>query len=113
MICFRIGSEPPRVSAEPAGPNRLMLMSGVLGASLGTGVALAFLIAQLWPTFDSRHSLMQATNIPVFGSVGIILSAHMIRRQRLKMLMFFSLFSLLLLLYAGLMIGQITHLIQI
>ncbi len=111
-IRFRV-IEPPRVPAEPAGPNRPLLMSTVLGISLGAGVALAFLIAQLWPTFDSRHSLMQATNIPVFGSVGIILSPHMIRRQRLKILMFFSLFSLLLLLYAGLMIGQITHLIRI
>jgi polysaccharide chain length determinant protein (PEP-CTERM system associated) len=111
-IRFRV-IEPPRVPTEPSGPDRLMLMSMVLGAGLGGGMTLAFVIAQLWPTFDSRRGLMQATNIPVFGSVGIILSPTAIRRQRLKILMFFSLLSLLLLLYASLLTAQVTHLIKL
>ena len=68
-------------------------------------VAVAFVIAQLWPTFDSQRSLMQATNVPVFGSVGAILSLTAVRRERLKTLMFVTLFILLLLLYLGLLIA--------
>lgn len=111
-IRFRV-IDPPRVPTEPTGPNRPVLMSSVLAAGLGGGVAVAFLIAQLWPTFDSRRSLMQATNVPVFGSVGIILSSAAIRRERLKMLMFVTLFILLVLLYMGLLIAELMHLIRV
>ncbi|MFO1431477.1 MAG: XrtA system polysaccharide chain length determinant [Candidatus Competibacteraceae bacterium] len=111
-IRFRV-IEPPRVPTEPSGPNRPALMSSVLVGGLGGGVVFAFLIAQLWPTFDSRRSLMQATNVPVFGSVGVILSPTAVRRERLKILLFFALFILLLLLYMGLLIAQLMHLIKI
>ena len=111
-IRFRV-IEPPRVPTEPSGPNRPVLMSGVLAGGLGGGVAVAFLIAQLWPTFDSRRSLTQATNVPVFGSVGIILSPTAIRRERFKILLFVTLFILLLLLYMGLLVAQMMHLIKI
>lgn len=110
-IRFRV-IEPPRVPAEPSGPNRPMLISGVLGASLGSGIALAFLVGQLRPTFDSRRGLMQATNIPVFGSVGIIRSSATMRRERLKLLLFIALLALLLLLYTGLLVGELAHLIK-
>ncbi len=110
-IRFRV-IDPPRVPMEPAGPNRPVLISAVLGAAIGAGVALAFLVAQLWPTFDSRRSLMQATNIPVFGSVGIIRSSAATQRERLKLLLFISLFALLLLLYTGLLVGELSHLIK-
>ncbi len=111
-IRFRV-IEPPRVPTEPAGPNRPLLMSGVLVGGLGGGVVLAFLIAQLWPTFDSRRGLMQVTNVPVFGSVGVILSPTAVRRERLKTLMFVALFILLLLLYMGLLIAEMMHLIKL
>ncbi len=57
-------------------------MTLVLGAGLGAGVGLAFLLSQLWPTFDSRRSLMESTGIPVLGSVGMMLSPPALHRER-------------------------------
>jgi uncharacterized protein involved in exopolysaccharide biosynthesis len=104
-VRFRI-IEPPRAPLEPTGPNRPLLMSLVLGAGLAAGVALAFLLAQIWPTFDSRRSLMHATQVPVFGSVSIILSPAAARRERWWLLGYFALGGGLLMLYGGLLVAE-------
>ncbi|MCC8998147.1 MAG: chain-length determining protein, partial [Candidatus Contendobacter sp.] len=98
--------DPPRVPSQPSGPNRPLLMSMVLGAGLAVGVALAFLISQLWPTFDTRRSLMQITNVPVFGSVSAVLSLAQARRERLLVVAYASLGGMLLMAYAGLLIVE-------
>ena len=100
--------EPPRVPSDPAGPNRPLLMSGVMAAGVGVGIALAFVIAQIRPTFDSRRSLTNLTNLPVLGSVGVVLSRVDIRRRRLGMLIFFALSSCLLLIYAVMVVLEAT-----
>lgn len=99
--------DPPRVPPKPTGPKRLLLASIVLAAGLGAGVGLAFLMAQLWPTFDSRYTLKQVTNIPVFGSVGLVLSPAAQRRERLQTVVYVALVGMLLLSYAGLVAVQI------
>lgn len=104
-IRFRI-VDPPRVPLEPTGPNRPLLISGVLVGALGIGGALAFLLAQIWPTFDSRRSLMHATQIPVFGSVSIVLSPAAARRERWRLLGYFTLGGFLLMLYGGLLVVE-------
>ena len=104
-VRFRI-IDPPRVPLEPTGPNRPLLMTMVLGAGLGAGVGLAFLIAQLWPTFDSRRSLMRIADVPVFGSVGLVLSPAALRRARSQTVIYISLVGMLLLIYAGLVVAQ-------
>lgn len=98
--------DPPRVPLQPSGPNRPLFMSMVLGAGLAVGIALAFLISQLWPTFDSRRSLMQITSIPVFGSVSVVLSAAAVRRERLMAVVYASLGGMLLIAYAGVLVVE-------
>ena len=98
--------DPPQVPMKPVGPNRLLLMTIVLGAGLGAGVGLAFLIAQLWPTFDSRRSLMRIADIPVLGSVGLVLSPAAQRRARSQTVIYISLVGMLLLTFAGLVVAQ-------
>ena len=98
--------DPPRVPLQPSGPNRPLLMSMVLGAGLAVGMALAFLISQLWPTFDTRRSLMQITNVPVFGSVSAVLSLTQMRRERLMVVAYVSLSGILLMAYAGLLVVE-------
>ncbi len=104
-VLFRV-IDPPRVPPNPTGPNRFLLMSMVLAAGLGCGVGLAFLIAQLWPTFDSRASLARITDIPVFGSVSAVLSPETLRRERRMIVAYSSLAGILLLGYAGLVIVE-------
>ncbi len=104
-VRFRV-VDPPRVPLKPTGPNRLLLMTLVLGAGLGAGVGLAFLLSQLWPTFDSHRSLMEGTGIPVFGSVGMTLSPPALRRERRLVVAYASLGGMLLVVYAGLIVVE-------
>ena len=98
--------DPPQVPLKPTGPKRLLLMTVVLGMGLGAGVGLAFLISQFWPTFDSRRSLMQVADIPVFGSVSAVLSQAALRRERKMTVIYAGLDGMLVLIYAGLMIVE-------
>ncbi|MDG4552736.1 MAG: Wzz/FepE/Etk N-terminal domain-containing protein [Candidatus Competibacter sp.] len=100
-VRFRV-VDPPRVPIKPTGPRRLLLMTLVLGAGLGAGMGLGFLLSQLWPTFDSRRSLMEGTGIPVFGSVGNMLSPPALRRSRWLAVAYVSLGGMLLVVYAAL-----------
>lgn len=100
--------EPPRVPFKPSGPNRPMLASGVMVASMGAGLALAFLLAQIRPTFDTRRSLTQVTGLPVLGSVGMILSEAEIRSQRFWLAMYALLFSGLLMVFGLLLALELT-----
>ncbi len=104
-VQFRV-IDPPRVPPNPTGPKRFLLMTMVLGAGLGAGVGLAFLIAQLWPTFDSRASLTRITDIPVFGSVSAVLSPVALRRERRWIAAYVSLSGMLVVTYAGLVVVE-------
>ena len=94
--------EPPRVPLQPTSPKRLLLISLVLAAGLGAGLGLAFLLTQLWPIFDNPRELMEVTNRPVFGSVGMILSPPALRRERRLMIVYALLGGMLLAAYGGL-----------
>jgi len=74
-VRFRV-VDPPRVPHEPSGPNRIMLSSAVFAAGLGFGVALAFLMSQLRPTFDDRRIMSEIIGLPVLGSVDMVWTAE-------------------------------------
>ena len=104
-VNFRV-VDPPRVPLRPTSPKRLLLTILVLGAGLGAGVGLAFLLSQLWPTFDSRRSLMEGTNLPVLGSVGMVLSPPALRQERRLTVVYASLGGMLLVVCAGLIVVE-------
>jgi polysaccharide chain length determinant protein (PEP-CTERM system associated) len=84
MMTFRV-VEPPLVPAKPSGPNRLALFSAVFGAALLAGLAGAFLMAQVRPTFLSHAALRETTGIPVLGSINMHWtdSQKVMRKRRL------------------------------
>lgn len=100
--------DPPRVPNEPTGPNRVALMSGVFVASILGGIAVAFLVSQLRPTFDSRRMLTDFTGLPVLGMVSIVVSPATIRRQRYGLAGFVGMGMLLVLTFGGLLAAQLT-----
>jgi polysaccharide chain length determinant protein (PEP-CTERM system associated) len=82
MLSFR-QIDPPTVPSQPSGPNRLRLFSLVFVGALAAGIAVAFLMSQLRPTFLSQATLREVTGLPVLGSIGMNWTAEQtIRRKR-------------------------------
>ncbi|QGX40065.1 XrtA system polysaccharide chain length determinant [Permianibacter aggregans] len=104
-ISFKV-IDPPRVPPEPVGPNRLLLLSGVFAVALGAGFAVALVISQVLSTFDSPRMLMQQMQVPVFGTVSLVLSPQAQRIRRVKNWVFLALISALLPVYGGLVYLQ-------
>lgn len=69
-VKFRI-VDPPQVPLKPAAPNRILLSSAVLLASLLVSLGLAIFMSLLRPTFVSIKTLREITQLPVLGSVAM------------------------------------------
>jgi len=87
--------EPPFALADPVGPNRPLLLTGVLVAALVAGGALAFGLNHLRPVYFSRRSL-RATGVPVLGAVGMMLTPGATQQKRLAAAAWASAYLLLL-----------------
>lgn len=74
--------DPPRVSPKPVAPNRLLLLPVVLLAALAAGGAVSFVLSQVRPTFHDIRMLRDVTEIPVLGSVSMMISDARARRER-------------------------------
>jgi protein tyrosine kinase modulator len=61
----------PVVPVLPTGPNRLLLLSGVLAVALGAGVAWSLVMFLLFPTFVDHKQLRKLIDLPVLGSIGL------------------------------------------
>ena len=72
---FRI-VEPPEVPARPSGPKRTLLLLAVLCASIGGGLALAFLLSEMDDSFSTPRKLKEAFSLPLLGSVCLIPSKN-------------------------------------
>jgi polysaccharide chain length determinant protein (PEP-CTERM system associated) len=82
MLTFRV-IDPPTVPTQPTGPNRLRLFSLVFAGALVAGIAVAFLMSQLRPTFLSQATLREVTGLPVLGSVSMNWTTEQtVRRKR-------------------------------
>ena len=82
MLTFRV-IDPPTAPLLPSGPNRLRLFSAVFVAALGAGLAAAFLMSQVRPTFLSQASLRDATGLPILGSISMNWTGEQtVRRKR-------------------------------
>ncbi|MET0246105.1 MAG: XrtA system polysaccharide chain length determinant [Sphingomonas sp.] len=79
--------DPPTQPRAPTAPNRTLLLTGVLVAGLGAGVAAAFALGQLNTTYSTAGRLERASGMPVIGSIGEVLDEVQValRRRRLKL----------------------------
>jgi len=78
--------DPPTQPRSPTSPNRPMLLTAVLVAGLGAGVAAAFLLSKLRTTFDTASRLEKVSGMPVIGSIGEAVTSGQaaLRRRQLK-----------------------------
>ncbi len=87
MADFRL-IDPPRVSPKPVAPNRFLLFPLVLLAAMGAGLAVAFGISQLRPTFDTAEDLRKKTGLPLLGVVSLVMTDADRRRERMGLIRF-------------------------
>jgi polysaccharide chain length determinant protein (PEP-CTERM system associated) len=108
MLQFRV-IDPPTVPNHPAGPNRLRLFSLVFGGALVAGLAVAFLMSQLRPTFLSQSTLRDVTGLPVLGSIGMNWTPEQTVKRRRRLV---ALAGSVLLLFGAYGIGMAAILVR-
>lgn len=97
-IKFRV-VDPPTLPLQPSAPNRPRLFTVVLLMGLAGGAGVAFLLSQLKPTVATRRDLQELTELPVLGSVSVILTPGSLLKRRLKLTVFLLSFGLLVAAY--------------
>ncbi len=108
MLQFRV-IDPPTVPNHPTGPNRLRLFSLVFGGALIAGLAVAFLMSQLRPTFLSQSTLRDVTGLPVLGSIGMNWTPEQTVKRRRRLV---ALAGSVLLLFGAYGIGMAAILVR-
>jgi polysaccharide chain length determinant protein (PEP-CTERM system associated) len=102
VMGFRV-IDPPRVPLAPSAPNRPRLVSLVLLAALGSGIGIAFLIAQFRPTFSDERRLKEVSGLPVLGTVTIAWTDEQKKRRARGLVAFVLSFLSLLSAYIAVM----------
>jgi polysaccharide chain length determinant protein (PEP-CTERM system associated) len=94
--------DPPETPRLPAAPNRLLLVSGVLIAGIGGGLAFTIVLSQLDRSFSTVDQL-RSLGLPVLGGVSILGRPPIL--QRLLIAARFSAATIALIgVYGGLMV---------
>ena len=76
--------EPPYAALEPKGPDRLLLLIGMTIVAVGIGVAVAFALNQLHPTFYTRRAVGRVSGVTVLGAVSMVDSLGQKRLRRVE-----------------------------
>ena len=98
--------EPPIVPFSPAGPNRLLFNSAVLGGGLLGGIGLAFLLNMIFSVFITSKELGEVTGFPVLGRVSLISTAKQLASRRIGYALFATAVVALLVVYGGVILYQ-------
>ncbi|MBC7482000.1 MAG: chain length-determining protein [Rhizobacter sp.] len=80
--------DPPRASSKPVAPNRLILMAIAMAISVASGLACAFIAAQLRPVFYNAGDLRTLLELPVLGVVSRVVAPADKRHARIDMARF-------------------------
>lgn len=87
-IKFRV-IEPPTSPQSPAAPNRPLMLTLVLVAALGSGVAVVFGLSQIRASYATAEQLQRASGLPVIGSITEVMNAAQ-RAKRAQKLKYFA-----------------------
>jgi polysaccharide biosynthesis transport protein len=107
-VQFRI-VDPPEVPLKPAAPNRPLLLSVVMAAALGLGLAVSFVLSQARTTFPSVTQLRLSTDLPVLGSISMVTNDQQRSQSRLWLGVFAISFVGLIGIYLVLLVIEIAQ----
>ncbi|HWU85182.1 MAG TPA: XrtA system polysaccharide chain length determinant [Rhodocyclaceae bacterium] len=82
---FRV-IDPPRASAKPVAPNRMLMLPLALLGSLLAGAGVCLIASQIRPTFSDARTLREFAGLPVLGTVSLIVSDEMKAKYRKSLL---------------------------
>ena len=82
-IQFKI-IDPPVESLVPVGPNRPAYLTLVLVAGLGLGGGVAWFLSLLRPTFINSRDVREYTDLPVLGSVSMVMTRGRVVRRNME-----------------------------
>ena len=74
--------DPPRVSPKPVAPNRVRLFTMALFGAIAAGIAASVLASQISRRFFDANALRNATGLPVLGTVSLLPSERLKRKER-------------------------------
>ncbi len=94
--------DPPEIPRLPVAPNRMLLVTGVLLAGLGTGLGLTILFGQLDRSFSTVDELRNL-GLPVLGGISV-LGLIPFRQRLMAVMRFGSAVAVLVGVYGGLML---------
>ena len=95
--------DPPLVPQNPVAPKRIVLLSGVLLAGIGAGIALALLLVQMDQSFHTVDDL-RGLGFPVVGGVSMISASVPFIRQAASLATFAIAVSVPAIAYAALLV---------
>jgi polysaccharide chain length determinant protein (PEP-CTERM system associated) len=91
--------DPPRVSPRPVAPNRTLLLPLTLLLAIAAGLAITIAAMELRPTFYDRKSLSDAVNLPIIGTVSMVIGELKAKDERKSAMLFLGGFSSLIVVY--------------
>ncbi len=100
---FRV-LEPPLVPVKPSSPNRLMLDTMVLFASIAIGIGISLLYEQIRPAFYTKRQINSTLNLPVIGVVSMFMTEQELTRRRVGIILFILVAAVWLISYTGVLI---------
>jgi hypothetical protein len=74
--------DPPRVTPTPVAPNRIRFLTLAFLGSIAAGLLASFAASQISRRFFDAFALRNATGLPVLGTVSLITSESVTRKER-------------------------------
>lgn len=77
--------DPPRASAKPVAPNRLLLLPLALLAGLAAGLGLTFLLSQLRAVYYDAQAMSESLGVPLLGVVSMVMDQGQTQRRKTEL----------------------------